>query len=196
MARPRTFDVDEALRAAIGVFRERGYEGTTVKDLEAATGLKPGSLYHEFGSKEDLFVAVLARYNVAVVEQRIATYLLGQDPVAELRALFLSLLKEPGGTRHGCLLTNTAVERAATTPKIAAEVRAGFARLQVAFAHQCRRASTIGRLPKHARIERVALRLLHAYQGMLVLVRFGWRRAELPRLVDDLILEIFGGEAT
>src|SRR5437868_11723100 len=54
--RPRSFDRQEALCAALRVFREHGYEGTSMTDLqEALGGLSPPSIYAAFGSKEQLF---------------------------------------------------------------------------------------------------------------------------------------------
>ncbi|MEV6741347.1 helix-turn-helix domain-containing protein [Streptomyces sp. NPDC051104] len=60
--RPRTFDPDTALRQALVLFWERGYEGTSLNDLAAATGIASASIYACFGSKENLFRQVMALY--------------------------------------------------------------------------------------------------------------------------------------
>ena len=60
--RPRTFDPDTALRQAVDVFWERGYEGTSLNDLAAAMGIASASIYACFGRKEDLFRKVMALY--------------------------------------------------------------------------------------------------------------------------------------
>ena len=59
------------LIAARDLFWERGYEGTSIADLEQRTGLNRSSLYLEFGSKRDLFQAALDCY----ADQIIATLL-------------------------------------------------------------------------------------------------------------------------
>ena len=62
MARPREFDMDEALDAAISTFWTQGYEATSMTDLMEATGLHKGSLYKAFDDKHDLFMKSLSRY--------------------------------------------------------------------------------------------------------------------------------------
>ena len=60
--RPRTFDPAVALRTALDLFWERGYEGTSLSDLAQAMGIASASIYACFGSKEDLFRQVMALY--------------------------------------------------------------------------------------------------------------------------------------
>lgn len=63
MGRPRAFSESGALDAAMHVFWEKGYEGTTLDDLTQAMGINRSSLYATFGDKETLFRKVIARYS-------------------------------------------------------------------------------------------------------------------------------------
>ncbi|MBB1596433.1 TetR/AcrR family transcriptional regulator [Achromobacter sp. UMC46] len=60
--RPREFDRDLALQQAMLAFWKHGYEGTSMADLVAATGLASARLYAAFGSKQELFREAVARY--------------------------------------------------------------------------------------------------------------------------------------
>src|SRR5437868_2033620 len=60
--RPREFDIDEALAAALRVFWSKGYEGASLTDLTEAMGITRPSLYAAFGNKESLFRKALDLY--------------------------------------------------------------------------------------------------------------------------------------
>ena len=60
--RPREFDTDDALGAALRVFWQKGYEGASLSDLTDAMGITRPSLYAAFGNKENLFRQALDLY--------------------------------------------------------------------------------------------------------------------------------------
>jgi len=62
IGRPRGFDVDEALDAALVVFWRQGYDGTTLTDLASAMGINRPALYAAFQGKKELFVRAIDRY--------------------------------------------------------------------------------------------------------------------------------------
>jgi AcrR family transcriptional regulator len=62
VGRPREFDPDEVEDVAMKLFWERGFDGVSISDVTAATGVNRRSIYAEFGSKENLFDRALRRY--------------------------------------------------------------------------------------------------------------------------------------
>ncbi|MBD2899561.1 TetR/AcrR family transcriptional regulator [Actinomadura nitritigenes] len=63
---------ERLLRAAAGVFAERGYDGTRVADIAAAAGVSNGALYAHFGSKGELLVAALRAHGRQMLAELVA----------------------------------------------------------------------------------------------------------------------------
>ncbi len=60
--RPRCFDRSAAVKTALSLFRQRGYDGVGVAELSQALGIKPPSLYAAFGNKHGLFAEAVRTY--------------------------------------------------------------------------------------------------------------------------------------
>src|SRR5581483_7587401 len=71
MARPREFDIDEALERAMAVFWAKGYEGASLQDLLKAMRIARGSLYKAFHDKRHIYLAALDHYDRTVVEENV-----------------------------------------------------------------------------------------------------------------------------
>lgn len=78
---------DRITHAAAGLFVERGYAQTSLRDIAGAVGIKAGSIYYHFDSKEDLYVAVLQQ-GIRVMEDaftRIAAEVQAADGATRVR---------------------------------------------------------------------------------------------------------------
>ncbi|EJB04419.1 transcriptional regulator [Rhizobium leguminosarum bv. trifolii WSM597] len=184
MGRTREFDEEAVLKGAMQAFRKHGYQGASIRDLEEATGLKGGSIYHAFGDKAGLFDAAFRHYNRTVLEGRIERFAPPGSGVKGLRELFLSLLHEPDNGSLGCLITNTAVEFGGdvnTHPR----VEAALGLLRSTFRSRLCESSTLARDTDEAKADRTAVRLLALYQGLLVLIRGGEDKASLRQAIED-----------
>ena len=69
MPRPKSFDEDAVLAQAVELFRARGYEGTSLADLESHLGLGRQSLYNTFGDKQALYIKAMERYQDGIKTQ-------------------------------------------------------------------------------------------------------------------------------
>jgi AcrR family transcriptional regulator len=66
---------DIIIKAAGRLFRQKGYEGTSVRDIADAVGLQSGSLFFHFSSKEEILVSLLEgglRRAVAILDDHLA----------------------------------------------------------------------------------------------------------------------------
>ncbi|ORB29226.1 TetR/AcrR family transcriptional regulator [Mycolicibacterium parafortuitum] len=62
VGRPREFDPETVEDAAMKLFWQRGFDGVSISDVSAATGVNRRGIYAEFGSKNELFRRSLRRY--------------------------------------------------------------------------------------------------------------------------------------
>ncbi len=110
--RPAKFDRDEVVGGAINAFFAKGYEATTLADLEASTGVDRSTLYNSFGGKAGIYASATSTY-LAMAEQGLFAPLLegtpgpdgdGYDHIIE----FLSRLKAglTTATIPGCMIVN------------------------------------------------------------------------------------------
>ncbi|MFI0466419.1 TetR/AcrR family transcriptional regulator [Saccharopolyspora sp. 5N102] len=125
MARPRLFDEERALEAAMRTFWANGYEATSTQDLCEATGLGRSSIYNAFSSKHDLFMRALTRYiNTTSAVQLAILEDSGRSEVDRIRALLAVIVdteleNRRDGRSFGCLTVNSTVELAGRDPETA-----------------------------------------------------------------------------
>ena len=191
MGRPRIVELDDAVTAAMACFREHGYEATSIRRLEHATGLKATSLYNAFGSKAGLFETVLVRYEASVVDRRIVDHLRPEVGLAGIREFFVSTYMREPHPEHGCLLTNSAVEFSSLSPAARVRVQQGLQRIRRAFAAQLRTAQHDGEIAATVDVDNAADTLLVLYQGVLALLRTGLTvDVNLDALVDTALNQL------
>lgn len=122
--RPRAFDPETALDAAVNTFWRHGYEGTGLAELTEAMNVSRPALYRAFGDKAQLFQAALERYisrNMGYVENALA-----MSTAREVAEAFLTgnakAVTEPG-TPPGCLSVQAMVTDEANAFSLLAENR-------------------------------------------------------------------------
>jgi AcrR family transcriptional regulator len=185
MVRSRAFDEDAVLAGAMTAFRRRGFAGMAIPELETATGISAGSLYNAYGDKRGIFIAAFEHYLKAVLEARIDRFAAPANGLAGLRQLFLTLLREPGGERFGCLITNSAIEFGPDEVTAQQTARKGFGMLERVFVQRLTAAASSGLLSEGVDPNSAASALLALYQGVLVLVRSGYEPGKIRRAIDE-----------
>jgi AcrR family transcriptional regulator len=184
--RPRTFDPDTALHQALRLFWERGYEGTSLNDLAAVTGIRSASIYACFGSKEELFRQVMALYSRtsgapprrALVEQPTA-----RDAVhAMLRATADQITGSD--TAHYCMLILAAPTGAVENHSVREFLADRRRDMRTTIRDRLARGVTDGDLaaPPDA-LDAIARYYTTVVQGLSIQARDGASRAELEEVV-------------
>ncbi len=175
MPREKQYNPQEMLDRAARTFWARGYEGTSVADLVAATGLNRGSLYSAYDGKQALFAEALVHYDKKYRQEHLDRLRKIHDP----RGAILSAFEDAAagtGTEHtppGCLLVNSALERAPHDPEVAALVQKSFDAVEVFFRDGIREAQDAGTIPVSVEATAIAKSLLGLFLGLRVLARSG-----------------------
>nr|WP_317894472.1 TetR/AcrR family transcriptional regulator [uncultured Sphingomonas sp.] len=183
--RPREFDVEEALAAALRVFWSKGYEGASLSDLTEAMGITRPSLYAAFGNKESLFRKALDLY-----EREKLSYISVALEAPTAREVAERLLRgaveshaSTSGPR-GCLGVISSVACGADAESIREEVLKRRASSQAALVARFERAKAEGDLPAHVDPQGLTAYLVAILQGMTVQAGAGASTEALNALVD------------
>jgi len=194
MARPRTFDEADVLERAVDLFREKGFEGTSIPELTERLGICRQSLYNAFGDKRGLFLAALERYGEREVESKLALLEADGSPLENLRTVvrgWAALATQCPG--EGCLTVSAIVDNRDDTEALAV-VERQVERLEQGFERTLERAQEAGELAQGASPIRLARSLTSTCYGLGVLSRLP---GSGPRIGDavSVMLALIDGAA-
>ncbi|GGD62489.1 MULTISPECIES: TetR/AcrR family transcriptional regulator [Rhizobium] len=169
--RPREFDVEAALDAALRVFSERGYHAASISELTEAMGLAAGSVYKAFGDKRGIFLATFDRYRAVrrgMLDAELAKAETGRDKLHALIAFFAASSHGETG-RRGCLVVGSAGDLALFDSEAAERVAAAFMTDETLLADLIRLGQSDGSISADLDISATALALLCLTKGMRVI---------------------------
>lgn len=181
MARLREFDTDAALDAAIGVFREHGFEGSSAQMLVDAMGIGRQSLYAAFGDKWQLYCAAVRRYGLGECSAHFEALRSGARGKDGIKAM---LRRVADTANQPCLGTGSVCEFGASRADLA-EINASLARsLGGVLAGRVRDAQREGDVAADLDPERMAEFLMASIAGICIAGRSGADRRMLTSLAD------------
>ena len=179
---------DRIVEAAAGLMFRQGVAGTTTEQVQAAAGVSASQIFHYFGDKRALVRAVIAYQTEAVLSAQ--QPLLGRlDSMEALRAWADQALSMEEQLKYegGCPIGSLGSELAETDAAARQDVERGFARWEEAIRDGLRAMYARGDLRRSADPDALALALLTAYQGGLLMTKI--RRDPAPlRAVLDVVL--------
>jgi len=192
MARPRNFDEAKVLDGAVALFRESGYEGTSVPDITTRLGICRQSLYKTFGDKRGLYLKTLEVYGRAENDTKLAMLKSAGSPLENVRTVVRGMAALAATCpSDGCLVVSAIVENHNDT-----EIR-DFAehevnRLEAGFLDALDAAQKQGELRPNANPIRIARAIITAMFGIGLLIRLpesGPRVADTVSVLLELINE-------
>jgi AcrR family transcriptional regulator len=182
--RPREFDPDRALDAALKVFWSRGYEGASLSELTKAMRINKPSLYAAFGDKAELFRRVVDRYvqGQASVWERLLAQKPARTAVENMLIVAADLLTRPE-TPHGCLLVQAALSCTKEADGIKKELAAKRADGDLLLRTRLQRAQTDGELPSNLDVAALSRFYNTVLRGMSVEASGGASRSDLRKVI-------------
>jgi AcrR family transcriptional regulator len=188
MGRPRRFAKNEALEAAMRVFWEKGYEGSTLADLTEAMGINRSSMYATFGDKQALFRLAVARYAdgpAAYVREALEQPTVRSVVKALLRGA-LQLLTDPSHPR-GCLSVQGALACGSPAEPIKQAMIEWRKQGESDIQRRLQLARREGDLAKDVDPGDLARYISTVVTGLGIQSANGATRAEMTRLVDMVL---------
>jgi TetR/AcrR family transcriptional regulator, transcriptional repressor for nem operon len=180
MARPRAFDMDATLDGMLDVFWRKGFAGTSIPDLSAATDLLPGSLYAAFGSKDEMFRLSLGRY-AAWLAARMPRDTTGLDGIkAGLDTIVRLTVADR--ERRGCPMLNAIPEANALSSETQADITAGLTWMRRYF--EKRLGEALAETKASLDVDQMASVLLAAAVSIRVLGRSKLPQQTLQQIAD------------
>ena len=165
VGRPREFDEDAVLEAAMDAFWSKGYEATSLADLCACTGLHKGSLYQSFGDKHELFMRALNHYSEKEFQQSMAVTSDSNTPLENIRAVIHKVCEGVEDCK-GCMVINSMVGLAPHDDEVKTAVNSfGAKRLKI-MAEMIGKAQEAGEIRKELDPATLARQLMVTMAGV------------------------------
>jgi TetR/AcrR family transcriptional regulator, transcriptional repressor for nem operon len=190
MARPKSFDEEAVLDQAIELFWQRGYEGTSLADLETHLGLGRQSLYNSFGDKHALFLKALERYSRKFGGAALAQLNAPDAGLDAIRGFFDCGLESLASGRRGCMVTNTITELGSEDADVLLRCNHSRDELERAFRRALSHAKKQGQLPRRLDVEATATLLMIQHYGLTVMAKTGATAAQLGAAVEALFASL------
>lgn len=187
MSRPRSFDEDAVIEAAMRQFWRHGYAGTSVRDLGQVMGLGQASFYNAFGDKRSLFARCLDRYLDQGMRERLRRIAATQPPRLAIAGLLEEIVARSLRDRMGCLLVNSALEVAPHDRGVAGVVASRLAELEDFFRGRVLAGQADGSISLARDADDLARLLMTLLLGLRVLARGRPDRATMQGAVRQAL---------
>lgn len=192
MKKSRPYNREVAIDAALNLFWKKGYHATSLKDLEAALNMKPGSIYAAFTNKETLYRETLKRYFEQSQKALKAEFETAKSPMDGLA----NYLRQLGACRpndpHGraCMLIKTILDTSATDERISADASTYLDEILKDIIAAFEHAKALSEIPRDADTTRLGQRFQSNVTALRIELHRGINEATQAALAEDMIGEL------
>ena len=193
MKRAPAYNRDQALTAALDLFWRKGYHATSLKDLEQALSMKPGSIYAAFKSKRALYLACLERYFDQGLDDFLAAVEQAPSCLDGLAAYLRrhGAVQAPDARARACIVVKTALSATEEDRELHEQSHIYLKRMRAEFERCFKRAQAAGEMSDEVDPAQLAVQ----YQADLTALRIEAQHALDPgalkwladRKADDVL---------
>lgn len=180
------YDRQDVVQKATDLFWKKGYHATSMRNLQEAVDLRPGSIYAGFGSKEGLFKETLQHYasmSLALLNSFSETH---DSPLEALQAFVTSVVtvSKTQAPSNMCMLVKTISELTDDNAELVAEAQQLLADVENVFEDLFAQAQARGELNASKDPKRLASLLQLQLMGLRAYVRSN-KEANIEELIED-----------
>ncbi|MCC5883588.1 MAG: TetR/AcrR family transcriptional regulator [Halomonas sp.] len=184
--RPRRFDREEALRRAMEVFWNQGYDNASLTDLTRAMGINAPSLYATFGSKEALFqeaVKLYVRTEGSGIWEQVETAPTARAAIEQVLRITAEAFTR-GPSPRGCMIVLAAPQMQGANAQVCDALKAYRQANGCLLERRLKRAVEEGELPASTNCRALANYVVTLQHGMSIQARDGASRETLMAIAD------------
>jgi AcrR family transcriptional regulator len=174
------------IEAAAGLIYERGVAGTSLDEIRSAAGVSGSQLSHYFAGKDELVQAVIGYQAATVTGNQRQADLGTPEGLRAWRDMVIAEVRASQG-QGGCPLGSLAGQVAETDADARDLLAAGFGQWSAAIGDGLRRLHAAGDLPAGTDPDKLAVTLLAALQGGLILAQVERDTGPLETAVDTVL---------
>lgn len=192
MSRKPSFDRADVVQRALKLFWTKGYHATSLKDLELALDMRPGSIYAAFGSKENIFIEALNLYaesSRTLLEASLSSAPSKVVGLANYIRNFGCADTETAPSR-ACMLMKTVLETPDDDPVLRQSAERLIREAEAGYTDVFRDAQSNGELPANAKPDRLASWLMTQVFGLGAYAQRSDTTERLQLLTEDIAQDI------
>ena len=192
MSRTALYNRHDALERALQLFWQKGFHATSLKDIEQALDMRPGSIYAAFGSKDGLFQESLEYYaRLGLIElERVLSQ--NPTPLIGLAAYIRQLggIRDKGLPSRACMLVKSLLELGAREQSALEKVEMLLAGMETRFVECFKAAQEIGEMDSQLDAVRLGRRLQAEVMGLRAFAQRNIDSLAVHELAEDMALSI------
>ena len=191
MARPREFEINDALEKAMEAFWAKGYDATSMVDLMKMMNLNKGSIYAAFGNKHALFTKALTQYTDTTYVRIKNIFNSKEAPHEAMKLFFDEMLVEQSlpvdKVKTGTLMVNSIIELAPHDEAAKNILNRQVKRLEAIFSKAIAKGQATGVFRNDSNAKDMAIEVSVFIFGIMSYRKTGCDLAKIQSITDNYL---------